>query len=95
LCNPNTNLSIYKKEEERVVNMEIGSFDIEVDTPEEQIIECANCKCDKAKNRCDQCRKYFCTECELKMHGESVLEFFKSYNFLNYITQHTYKLSKK
>ena len=49
--------------------------------------ECANCKSDKVKNECEKCRKYLCSLCEHKVNGEeseSVLDFFKSFNFLNY-----------
>jgi hypothetical protein len=45
---------------------------------------CANCKFAETKNQCEQCMKHFCSSCEIKVHGESILEFFKGYKFVNY-----------
>jgi hypothetical protein len=49
----------------------------------------ANVKCGKwdiegAKNECEQCGKYICSICEIKVHGTSVREFLNENNFLNY-----------
>ena len=46
-------------------------------------VKCTKCEIEKAKNECEQCGKYFCSTCEIKVNGESVLEFFKDNNFLN------------
>ena len=65
--------------------MEVDNFDTIED--KEIIPECGNCKSDKVKNECEKCGKYFCALCEHKVNGEeseSVLDFFKSYNFSNY-----------
>ena len=32
--------------------------------------ECANCKCYEALNACDQCGKYFCSDCEFHVNCE-------------------------
>ena len=41
----------------------------------------------EVKNLCEKCMKYFCMKCQYKVSGEeseSVIEFFKSRNFVNY-----------
>ena len=47
--------------------------------------ECAKCgKSDDVKNKCYKCEEYFCSECEFKFNGESVMEFYETYNVVNY-----------
>ena len=54
--------------------------------------ECTICKTVEKTKECDKCGKDFCFNCELKVHGESVLELFKSYNFTNYTCNTTHIL---
>ena len=46
--------------------------------------KCSNCEVEEAKNECEQCGNSICSKCEIKVHGESVLEFMNDNNFLNY-----------
>ena len=73
-----------KRSQDDIKNtMEVDCIDNDVETKE----ECGNCKSKNAKNECDKCGKYFCKNCEYKVGGEeseSVMEFFKSRNFVNY-----------
>ena len=46
--------------------------------------KCGKCGIEKAKNECKHCGKYLCSECEVEVHGKSVLEFMNENNFLNY-----------
>ena len=55
--------------------------------------ECGNCQSVTETIQCEKCEKHFCTECQLKMHGESVLIFFKSHNFINYTCNTTHILN--
>ena len=48
----------------------------------ERSLECG--KSDDVENKCEKCEKYFCSECEFKFNGESVMEFYKTYNVVNY-----------
>ena len=68
--------------------MEVDCIDNDIDANDiETKEECGNCKSNNAKNECDKCGKYFCKNCEYKVSGEeseSVIEFFKSRNFVNY-----------
>ena len=81
---------------ERIIEQDENEI-TEMDDIELQIIEnpsdndynesekaCANCNSSEAKNQCDKCEKHFCSDCEIKVNGESVLELFKSYRFVNY-----------
>ena len=54
--------------------------------------ECDICKTVGKTNQCEKCDKKFCFDCEIKVHGESVLEMFKSYNFTNYSCNTTHIL---
>ena len=54
------------------------------DEANEKHKECTNCKLKEAKNECDNCGRYYCIKGEIEVHGESVLEFLKTNNFLNY-----------
>ena len=54
---------------------------------------CAHCQSDNIRNKCHQCKNYFCDKCELKVNDESILEFFQSYKFEKY-TCSTVHLSK-
>ena len=49
-------------------------------------LKCDKCEIEEAKNECENCGKYFCFTCEIRVHGESVLEFLNTNtnNFLNY-----------
>ena len=38
--------------------------------------KCSKCEIEEAKNKCEQCEKYFFSTCEIKVLGESVLEFY-------------------
>ena len=75
-------------QEDRENTMEVDCFENDINTNDvETKEECSNCKSDNAKNECDKCGKYFCKNCEYKVSGEeseSVIEFFKSRNFVNY-----------
>ena len=47
--------------------------------------ECGKCgTSEEVKNQCSKCGKSFCSKCEFKFNGESVMEFYKSFNFENY-----------
>ena len=51
----------------------------------ESTLECAKCgKSNNVENKCEKCEKYLCSECEFKFNGESVMEFYKTYNVVNY-----------
>ena len=47
-------------------------------------VKCSKCEIKRAKNECEHCGKYFCSTCEIEVHGKSVLEFMNENNFLNY-----------
>ena len=84
----NENEHEINNQDETVKDMEVESSNIaNIHHVKEIDEECGNCKSDKVKNECDQCRKYFCKSCEYKVNGEeseSVMDFFKSKSFLNY-----------
>ena len=68
-----------------VITEDIEYFDTENDIQNiESKFECGKCKSEQAKNKCDKCQKHYCSECEYKLNGESVIEFWKSKNFTNY-----------
>ena len=82
---------IRKEETVNIVDEDSDAFDdVEVHK------ECANCKTVGKTKQCEKCSINFCFNCELKVHGESVLEMFKSYNFTNYTcnTTHIVKLNR-
>ena len=74
--------------DDRETTMNVDCFDDDIDTNDDKPKEeCGSCQSNDAKNECDKCRKYFCRKCEHKVSGEeseSVMEFFKSRNFVNY-----------
>ena len=47
-------------------------------------INCDECEDEEAKNDCEQCGIFICSQCKIKVLGESVLDFFKKHNFQNY-----------
>jgi hypothetical protein len=47
-------------------------------------VKCGKCEIERAKNECEHCGKYFCSTCEIEVHGKSVLEFMNENNFLDY-----------
>ena len=74
------------EQESRENIMEVDCSDDNTNEDETQS-ECGNCKSNDTKNECDKCGKTFCTKCEYKVNGEeseSVMDFFKSRNFINY-----------
>ena len=76
------------------------TFDIELESMEstsdddhdEAENTCVNCNSSGAKNQCEQCMNYICSGCEITINGESILEYFKSFKFINYTcnTTHLY-----
>ena len=56
--------------------------------------ECTICKTVRKTKQCEKCDKDFCFNCEIKVHGESALEMFKSYNFSNYTCNTTHILHR-
>ena len=47
-------------------------------------VNCDVCENEENKNACEQCGNFICSQCEIKVLGESVLGFFKKHNFQNY-----------
>jgi hypothetical protein len=89
---------INDKNENENVNEKVDHDDNEVmenDNAEHTEIneKCANCQSGEVKNQCDQCEKYFCTNCELKVQDASILDLYKSYQFVKY-TCNTVHLSE-
>ena len=68
-----------------------------VDT--ELVEKCSHCKSDEVKNQCDKCAKYFCEKCEFTLSDmgvqgskdESILDFYKSYQFTRYACNTVHK----
>ena len=51
---------------------------------QEENVKCSKCEIEEAKNECKRCENFICSKCEIKVHGESVLEFMNTNKFLNY-----------
>ena len=74
------------------------AFDIELESIESTSDDyhdaaentCVNCNSSGAKNQCEQCMNYICSGCEITINGESILEYFKSFKFINYTCNTTH-----
>lgn len=78
--------------ENDIANMDVeNSNERETKTETKTNKTCRNCKSTEISNQCDKCENYFCSNCEIKVHSESVLKFFKSYKFLNYTCNTAHK----
>ena len=41
--------------------------------------QCNHCKIKRGRNQCSHSKSYFCENCELKVNGESIFEFFDNF----------------
>ena len=63
----------------------IDTTENDIDEVSELNIECFKCgEKEEVNNKCENCSKHFCSKCEWRFNGESVMAFYKSYNYTNY-----------
>ena len=68
-----------------IVDIELESMESTSDDDHDEAENtCVNCNSGEAKNQCEQCMNYVCSGCEITMNGESILDYFKSFKFVNY-----------
>ena len=81
------NMNVNEVIDQTVTMNDMKEIDAEIvyDTPNDAYTDIENeygsCKSVKETIQCEKCTKHFCTECQLKVHGESILNFFKIRNF--------------
>ena len=90
--------STYVNDERKVDPADDEMNDNELELMETSLMDkaerkCGNCKADASKNQCNKCMQHFCSDCEIKINGESgesVFEYFKRFSYANYTCNTTH-----